>query len=310
MPKKSEVQESISNVSMGLIEHGLTLLQTKAFSVYQKNIEQRDPPFAPTEYTPSAIAILLMSSGLDYHLACLKWRRDLAKHDPPLPHPTYFNWKIGDPLSEKISKILVQRNEKRLKEQLIALTIVRDSVAHPRFYVIRQAMRADFSFSRPRAELSLGAELRPKALQRKLKRSEQTKSLRLPLVPTWISYPDAVTCVLVLHRFLNLLERKYGNPYAWVGRFCIRNEPAKFFNHTNKTILSIPMEEWANAFFASLSQDDQGRVKKKLGKDFSKYLHKSLPRLRFGKGTVSDIVRVMQNPPKPEFLKKPPPWPI
>ena len=85
MPRKSKVQESISNLSMGLIEHGLTLLQTPSFPVYKKNIDQRDPPFAPTEFTPSAIAILLMTSGLDYHLARLKWLRDVAPTDATTP---------------------------------------------------------------------------------------------------------------------------------------------------------------------------------------------------------------------------------
>ena len=147
---------------MGLIEHALTILQIRAFPVYQKNITQRDPPFAPTEYTPSAIAILLMSSGLDYHLARLKGFRDVAPHDPPLLYPTYFHWNIGDALSEKITRLLIQKTEKRLKEQLIELTIVRDSVAYPRLYLVKQAMRSDLSYCRPRAKLSPGAELRKK----------------------------------------------------------------------------------------------------------------------------------------------------
>jgi hypothetical protein len=310
MPRKSKVQESISNLSMGLIEHGLTLLQTHSFPVYKKNIDQRDPPFAPTEFTPSAIAILLMTSGLDYHLARLKWLRDVAPHDSPLPYPTYFNWKVGEALSRKITKLLIQKNEMRLKEQLIELTIVRDSVAHPRLYLVKQTMRADLSYCSPRAELSPGADLRAKALQRKLKGSERTKALRLPLVSSWISYPDAVTCVLVLHRFLNLLEQKYRNPYAWVGNFFVRNDPAGFFKDTDKTRLSVSMEEWAVAFFESLSQDDQQRVRKRLGRNFSTYLHKALPRLRFGRGTMSDALRDIQNPPKAAFLHKAPPWPI
>ena len=55
MPRKSEVQESISNLSMGLIEHGLTQLQTHSFPIYKKNIDQRDPPFASTEFTKNRI---------------------------------------------------------------------------------------------------------------------------------------------------------------------------------------------------------------------------------------------------------------
>ena len=265
---------------------------------------------SPLLSTPSAIAILLMSSGLDYHLARLKWLREVARHDSPLPYPTYFNWKVGDALSEKITKLLIQKNEKRLKEQLIELTIVRDSVAHPRLYLVKQAKRSDLSFCRPHAELSPGAELRSKALKSKLKGSERTKSLRLPFVPSWISYPDAVVCVLVLHRFLNLLEIKYGNPYAWVGHFSIRNEPSGFFKDSTKTRLALSMDEWVRAFFYSLSQDDQDRVRKRLGRDFSKYLQKILPRPRIGLGTLSDVIRNRQNPPKIAFLHKAPPWPI
>lgn len=295
---------------MGLIEHGLTLLQTRSFPVYQKNITQRDPPFAPTEFTPAAIAILLINSGIDYHLARLKWLRDIAPHDPPLSYPTYFNWKIGDPLAEKIKKLLVQKNEQRLKEQLIDLNIVRDSVAHPRLYLIRQAILPDLGFGGARAQLPPGETLLDKTQKRKLKGSERTKMLRLPLVPSWISYPDAVACVLVMHRFLNLLEWKYGNPYAWVGNFFVPHIPIGFFPNTDKTRLNVSMQEWAAAFFQSLSQEDQQRIKKRLGRHLSKYLHKSLPRLRYGKGTVTDILRTMQDPPKPAFLTKAPPWPI
>ena len=205
---------------------------------------------------------------------------------------------------------MIQKNERSLKEQLVELTIVRDSVAHPRLYLIKQAMHSDFSFNKPRAELSRGAELRPKALRSKLKGSERTKSLRLPLVSSWISYPDAVICVLVLYRFLNLLERKYGNPYAWVGNFFIRNNPTGFFKDTEETKLCVSMGEWVAAFFDSLLQDDQKQVRKRLGTSFSMYLHKIRPRIRFSCGAVSHITRMMPNPPKPAFLHKAPPWPI
>ena len=134
------------------------------------------------------------------------WLRDIAPHKPPLSYPTYFNWKIGDSLLEKIFELLIQKTERRLKEQPVELTIVRDSVTHPRLDLIKQAMRSDLSFGTPRAELSRGAERTPKALLRKLKGSERTKTLRLPLISSWISYPNAVTCVLVLHPFHNLLE--------------------------------------------------------------------------------------------------------
>jgi len=91
MARRGEMQESISILSTGLIERGLSLLQRDAFPVYQINRDRRGPPFAQGENLPSAIALLLLSSGLDYHLARLKWLRDLTEHKPPLSVPTYFN---------------------------------------------------------------------------------------------------------------------------------------------------------------------------------------------------------------------------
>jgi hypothetical protein len=83
---------------------------------------------------------------------------------------------------------------------------MRDSVAHPKLYVVKQLMKPDYSFTEQKAELEAGAKHRAKTIARKLKRSERTASLRLPLVATWISYVDMVLCVLVINRFLNLLQ--------------------------------------------------------------------------------------------------------
>lgn len=305
---KSKAQESISILSMDLISHAFEMVQRRAFPVYQKNIDQRDPPFAHGEFGPCAIAILLLTSGLDYHLARLKYLRDETRHKPPLPYTPYFNWRIDDFLHTKIERLLIKRTEKRLKEQLIELTIMRDSVAHPKVYLIRHLMRPDYSVTKQKATFS-GSVHRPKVLKRKLTRSERTRSLRLPLVPNWISYPDIVVCILVLNRFLNLLEQRYGNPYAWIGGFSVRNDPLDFFHGWgDKTRRHIPLEEYTRAFFDSLSRADQQKVQKRLGTEASKYIHKRQFHPKIGKGTMVDILRVLQNPPKPEFLKKAPPW--
>ena len=74
----SNLQESLSNISMGLIESGLELLQTKAYPAYKRNADRGGPPFAYPEYMNAGIAVLLMTSGLDYHLARLKCMRDFA----------------------------------------------------------------------------------------------------------------------------------------------------------------------------------------------------------------------------------------
>jgi hypothetical protein len=296
---------------MDLIVHALGLIQRESLPVYLRNIDQRDPPFAHGEFAPSAIAILLMTSGLDYHLARLKYLRDVLPHKPPLPHTPYFNWSIGDSLPEKIDKLLHKRTEKRLKEQLIELTIMRDSVAHPKLYLVRRFMRPDYTSTPEIARLAGGEKHRSKALQRKLKRSERTKTLRLPLVPSWISYVDIVICVLVLNRFLNLLEERYGNPYGWVGGLSVLNIPKGFFKDWGDTTRrSIPLSDWTQAFFNSLATSDQQNAHKRLGTAVSRYISKRqvrLPKMSI-KGSILKTIFELQNPPQPEFLRKPPPW--
>jgi hypothetical protein len=309
MARRGEMQESISILSTGLIEGGLSLLQRDALPVYQINRDRRGPPFAHGENLPSAMALLLLSSGLDYHLARLKWLRDLTEHKPPLSVPTYFNWGIDDSLSIKVTKLLVRQREQKLCRGLIELTAARDSVAHPKLYVVKDLIKSDLSFGRSKAKLS-GSTLSKKASQIKMNRSERTRLLRLPLVPTWISYPDAVLAVLVVSRFLNLLEEKYGS-YAWAGGFSIRNEPVGFFQGWGETTRrSITIEEWVRAFYASLSMVDQQGIRKRLGNNLSPYISKRRPRLKIGKGTITDILRAMHRPRKLEFLRKPPPWKI
>ncbi len=48
------------------------------------------------------------------------------------------------------------------------------------------------------------------------------------MVATWISYRDVVICLIIVSRFLHLLERKYGNPYAHMGRLFVQNTPDGF----------------------------------------------------------------------------------
>jgi hypothetical protein len=302
----------MSNLSMGLIEHGLGVLQRQAYPVYQQNLARRNRPFpqvAQGEYLPSAIAILLMMTGLDQHLARLKYLRDEYDHNPPLPHTPYFNWQIPDSLFAKLEKLLIRRSEKRLKQQLIEMTVMRDVVVHPKLYVIEKTMDSDLNFVKATVRLSAGDHLREKTLKAKFKRSERTRYLRLPLVAIWASYPDVVVCALVLNRFLNLLEEKYENPYAWVGGVSVKNEPVGFFKNWKGNIRrrTISMEEWMQSFYESLSSDDRQEVNRRLGADASKYIRKPQPRIRFKYGTVRKILHVMQHPPKPEFLRKPPP---
>jgi hypothetical protein len=279
---------------MGLIEMGLSLLQRHAFPVYRKNInKQSKPPIAHGESTSSSIAVLLITTGLDHHLARLKYLRDHNPHDL-LPYTPYFKkWQMGDPLCSKVECLLIGLREKRLKEQLIEITIVRDSVAHPKFYIVKDYWSEDDSWGKSLAILSQGAMHREKTRTRKRARSERTKLLALPMVSTWICYRDVVMCAMVINRFLHLLGRKYGNPYAHVSGLFAHNKPDEFFNDWgNKTRRFISFDEWTRAFYNSLTSSDQRIVRGRLGSS-SLYGSRKASLLRYAR--------------RPAFLRKPPP---
>jgi len=227
MPRRKRAVQSLSILSSGIFDVAFMLLERDALPIYKKNINARQKGIAGGENVASAIAILLLNTGLDHHLSRLKYLRDIHPHSPPLRYTPYFNWKIADYLPKKIFSLLIKRNEKRLNEQLLELTTIRDCIIHPKVYAIKETFGSDDKLKTRRGELAPGSELKQKAIQHKRKRSENSKLLKLPFVPTWISYPDAVLCVLVLHRFLNLLKQRYGN-YAEIGASFARSHTHSF----------------------------------------------------------------------------------
>ena len=308
MAQKKPRQTSLSNLSMALISEGLELLQTKAFRVYKLNIDRRGPPIAGSESSPAGIAILLIMTGLDYHLARTKYLRDIALRKSPLPYTPYFSWQIGDSLFSKLENLLVRRNQKTLKEQLIEITCVRDSIAHPKLYEVTQEFIGDESaFGKSSASLVSGLRHKEKTIARKMVKREYTKLLRLPLVPDWISYRDAVLALMVVTRMIYWMEREYGNPYAWVGHFCVRNKPPDFFPSGNDTqTRSISLTEWTRTFFRNLSATDQEVVRRRLKGNLDKYMEK--PPIRFHRRRGRAFFSMLDDfqDPEPHFLSQPP----
>src|SRR5262245_28470817 len=123
------------------------------------------------------------------------------------------------------------------------------------------------------------------------------------------SYVDMVLCVLVINRFLNLLQEKYGG-YAWLGGFSVQNLPSNFFQDWGSTTRrSVSLEEWAQALFSSLAPADQRSVQERLGTMPSKYIQKRVQYPRIIKRMRKGVIQYeLQDAPKPEFLRKPPPW--
>ena len=50
-----------------------------------------------------------------------------------------------------------------------------------------------------------------------MKREPVSSLLRVNLMPTAISYVDAVKALVIVLRIMRALEKRYGNPKAWVG---------------------------------------------------------------------------------------------
>jgi hypothetical protein len=309
--KKQASQEYISILSMGLVESAFLMLVQFSLPVYKINSNRTRPPVAGPENVNAVLAIIGLTLGLDHHLARLKYLRDIAKHDTPLPYTPYFDWEVDSELPRKLTGILTKRAERRLLAELREITVCRDALTHPKVHTITEVYDEELRFKKIGAKLAAGAEFRPKALANKMKRAPLTKRLRLPVVPTWVSYVDAVICVLVIHRFLNLLENRYGNPYAFIGHITAREKETKSLFTAWDWSKRYPMalEDWARAFFDSLAPNDQDLVRRVLGPNLSVYLDRpfpSAPRTR-GLGSLAEDLDSIRNPPKPHFLYKPPP---
>jgi predicted secreted protein len=185
-------QKSISNLSVNFIESAFLILVENSLPVYRHSIDRKRPPVAAGENVSAAAAVMLLATGLDYHLCRLKYLRDVAKHTPALPHTPYFNWSFADALSVKIQRLLLSPRESRLQRQVIEFTVCRDAIIHPKFYTITHSWAGvDFKDGTVTAELPPGVDHRPKTIQHKMQRREFSRILKLPLVPTWVSYVDA-----------------------------------------------------------------------------------------------------------------------
>jgi hypothetical protein len=307
-------QKSVSNLSVNFIEAAFLTLIENSLPVYRRNIDCKRPPVAAGENVSAAAAVMMLATGLDYHLCRLKYLRDVARHTPALPHTPYFNWSFDDPLSVKIQRLLSGRKESRLQSQLIELTVCRDAIVHPKFYTITHSWAGvEFSDGTMTAELPPGVGHRKKTVQHKMQRREFSRTLKLPLVPTWVSYVDAVVCILVLYRLLSFLESRYGNPYAWIGGITAYEGCAKGLFTGWDWTRSHPqeLEDWAQAFFLSLSPADQAKIASRLRGNITLYTRKKKRAVRVKtrkrRSSLGMIFRE-KVPPKLDFLSKPPPW--
>jgi hypothetical protein len=123
---------------MGLVNEAFRTLLCTALPIYRKNMDRDRPPIAGQENIGSSVALMTLLTGVDHHLARLKYLRDIADHTPPLLHTPYFNWEVDTALSAKVNKLLFRKGEARLCNQLIELTACRDAIVHCKVHTIRE----------------------------------------------------------------------------------------------------------------------------------------------------------------------------
>ncbi len=309
--RRGSSQQSVSNLSVSFIESAFLMLVGNSLPVYRHNIARQRPPVAAGENVSAAAAVMLLITGLDYHLCRLKYLRDIYKHTPPLPNTPYFNWSFSEALPTKLQRLLTRPKETLLLKQLIEMTVCRDAIVHPKFYTITRSWNADFEDSTIRAKLPPGTTHWPKAMKNKMQRREFSRVLKLPLVPTWVSYIDAVVCILVLHRLLSLLEWRYGNPYGWVGGITAYQDQTKDLFTAWNWQQSHPRElkDWVRAFYQSLSVTHQRKVEQRLGGNIELYVqkkHRNIP-MKTSKVRVLGRIFLEKTAAKPDFLFKAPP---
>jgi len=263
-------QESISNLSLDLIDTAFLLLCEHALPAYKQHINSSRPPVDGRENATSAAAIVMLLSGLDYHLCWLKYSKETIKLKISPPHAPIFSWSFDDYLVVKVRGLLTRRTERGLLAQIIEITACRDSIIHPKIYTITHVFDADFNIKHMKGCLVPGAKLRNKTKSVKMKRKDATKLLKIPLVPTWIGYADAVLSVFVVYRLFLTLEIRYGKSYmpsAVLSRYA-RKAKHLFGDLEWPKDYRGTLQEWISAFYKSLSIRDQEKVAKVLGGEF------------------------------------------
>lgn len=270
---RSRRSESISVQSFQLIEAAFALLYLKALPVYTLFSGRQRPPISGPENANSSAAIVLLTAGLDSHLCRLKYLHDVAPRQRSESNRSPLPFRLDDALSIKIMHLMTKKRDVKLKEELIEITICRDIIVHPKIYLEERTYQK-WEITKMTSRLASGIQLRQKQLDHMLKRLPLTRRLRLNLVPTWISYVDAVVCILVINRFLKLLQSRYGFPYAYIGPvFADPDEIRALFRGWNfEESEPDRLADWSAAFYKSLSQNDQIVVRRVLRGTFSRYL--------------------------------------
>ncbi len=213
--------------------------------MYQKNPTR--PPVAVPENIDASAAILLMVTALESHVNRLM----------------YFEPKglsTDDNLLKKLKNYLPQRKFRKLLRQTEEITVCRDAIAHAHVWEETRTFQ-DWKVIKQSWKTAKVTQLRGKTKRNIMKRIPVSAVLRVNLTPTNVSYVDAVKGLVVVLRILRELEKKYGNPKAWVGPFPYESGLAKVFltvRHEDR------WEDWISGALRRLHPSDLTDVARRL----------------------------------------------
>lgn len=238
LPKRSHrTDKFISIQSLSFFRVVFSCL-ARALPIYQKNVSR--PPVAGHENIECSAAIVLMVTALESHVNRLMYFE-----------PQGLSTK--DNLLKKLQTYLPHRKYKKLLRQTEEVTACRDAIIHAHVWEETRKSDENWNVVRQSWKIAEVTQLLGKTQRNILKRTQLSRLLRVNLMPTKVSYPDAVKALVVILRIMRELEKKYGNPKAHVGPF--PHEPA-----LARVFLAIPheddWEDWISGTLRRLHPSD------------------------------------------------------
>jgi hypothetical protein len=221
LPKRSHrTDRFISIQSLSFFRVVFSCL-ARALPVYQKNVSR--PPVAGHENIESSAAIVLMVTALESHVNRLMYFEPLGL-------------STKDNLLKKLETYLPQRKYKKLLRQTEEVTACRDAIIHAHVWEETRKSDENWKVVNQSWKVAEVTQLLGKTKRNILKRTQLSRLLGVNLMPTKVSYPDAVKAFVVILRIMRELEKEYGNPKAHVGPFPCEPALARVF-------LAIPHED-------------------------------------------------------------------
>jgi hypothetical protein len=214
LPKRSHRTDKLISIQSLSFFRVVFSCLARALPVYQKNVSR--PPVAGHENIESSAAIVLMVTALESHVNRLMYFE-----------PQGLSTK--DNLLKKLETYLPQLKYKKVLRQTEEVTACRDAIIHAHVWEETRKSDENWNVVKQSWKVAEVTQLLGKTQRNILKRTQLSRLLAVNLMPTKVSYPDAVKALVVILRIMRELEKKYGNPKAHVGPFPYEPALARVF---------------------------------------------------------------------------------